>query len=73
MRPGAVVVESAPGGFAAIRGFMPGVLHFYGKLPSLHQQIFEPVVNFPGRKVLGLATYAGGEARIGFDITGPWG
>ena len=72
MRPGAMVVESAPGGFA-IRGFMPGVLHFHGRSPSLHQQIFEPVVNFPGRKVLGLATYAAGDARIGFDITGPWG
>ena len=72
MVPGCMALETVPGG-AAFRGAIPGVLYFQGKSPSLHQQIFEPVVNFPGRKVLGLATYAGGEARIGFDITGPWG
>lgn len=72
MAPGALVLESAPGGQAA-RGYLPAVIQFISRKPAEHHQIIEPVVSLPGRKVLCLAAYAGGEVRVGFDITGPWG
>ena len=72
MSPASLVLESAVGGMT-VRGMLPGALRFLAKKPAEHHQILEPVVSLPGRKVLCLATHAATEARIGLDITGPWG
>ena len=66
------LTEAVPGGFA-VRGFVPGYLQVLGQYAIQHQQILEPVVSLPGRKILGLSSYTtNAQARLGFDLTGPW-
>ena len=72
MSQGAMVTEAVVGG-RAVRGFLPEVLGFLAIKPAEPLQIFDPVVSLPGRKVLCLPAYAGGDVRVGIDITGPWG
>lgn len=63
--------ESSPGGYA-IRGFVPGFVHFLSYFPLQHQQIIGNVAALPGRKIIGLRAYSNGLSTLGFDLTGPW-
>ena len=66
-----LATEIAPGG-ATVRGLIPGVVEILGAKAIEHFEVVENLVGLPGRKIVGVRTYAGGDARGAFDITGPW-
>lgn len=56
-----------------IRGYMPGLYHYYNYLPSLHYTVIPDAVGVGGRKILSMNWCTGGIfGQAGFDLTGPW-
>ena len=65
------VIEAVAGGMA-IRGFVPGYCFLLSHFPIPHHQLLSDVPSLPGRRILGIRSYADDIVNCAFDLTGPW-